>query len=121
MDIAGAYKLENLESLVRRVYLDKENERVDLSDTYKFKEAPKSVTERFISYHEPKIEDGAVSITADGEMLVIDYDRCAVKPMLRVYDDVDCLVRHTPGFKAYIIDFEVIEPSKEFTLSFTFK
>ena len=99
MDIAGAYKLENLESLVRNVYLDKTNERVSLTDTYRFTQAPKSVTERFISYHEPKIEDGVVSITADEEMLVIDYDRRAVKPMLRVYDDVDCLVRHTPALR----------------------
>ncbi|MBQ8719658.1 MAG: heparinase II/III family protein [Clostridia bacterium] len=121
MDIASAYTLEGLESLVRRIYLNNDEERVYLSDTYRFKESPKSVTERFISYHEPKIEDGRVTIEANGEVLLFGYDECALKPTVRVYEDVDCLVRHTPGFKAYMVDFEVINPAKEFTVSITFE
>lgn len=120
-DIAGAYDIENLESLIRNVRLDKENECVYLTDTYKFKEAPKSVTERFVSYHEPKIENGEVTISANGETLTFTYDKNMLKPVLRVYEDVGNMVRHRDGFKAYMVDFELINPTAEFTLEFTMK
>ena len=120
-DIAGAYDNENLESLVRNVYLNKDEERVYLTDTYKFKNTPTAVTERFISYHEPKLEGGRVVISAEGESIAISYDDTVVKPVLRVYDDVDRLVRVTPGFKAYIVDFEVINPTTEFTVKVSFE
>ncbi|MBQ8719660.1 MAG: heparinase II/III family protein [Clostridia bacterium] len=120
-DIAGAYDEPNLESLVRNVYLNKGEERVYLTDTYRFKEAPKSVTERFISYHEPKLEGGKVTITAGGEAITISFDESVVKPNLHVFEDVDCRVRQAPGFKVHIVDLEVINPTKEFTVKVTFE
>ena len=120
-DIAGAYDVPSLEGLVRNVRLDKTENRVYLTDSYKFKTKPESVVERFISYNEPKLEDGEVTISANGETLTFGYDKNAVKPVLRVFEDTDekNRVRHADGFKAYIIDFEVVEPTEEFTLRFT--
>ena len=118
-DIAGAYDVENLESLVRNVWLDKENECVRVKDSYKFKTAPASVTERFVSYHEPKIDGGVITISADGETLTVGYDKNAVKPVVRVYEDTARVVRLSEGFKAYMLDFELITPTEEFTLEFT--
>ncbi|MBQ8719659.1 MAG: heparinase II/III family protein [Clostridia bacterium] len=120
-DISGAYDVEELESLVRTVKLEASENRVYLTDTYRFKEAPTSVTERFISYHEPRIEDGRVTVEANGEVLLFGYDKGVLKPTVRVYEDVDCLVRSTPTFKAYMVDFEVINPTKEFAVSVTFE
>ena len=122
-DIAGAYELPSLESLVRNVRLDKENECVYVTDTYKFKEAPKSVIERFVSYNQPTIEDGVITISAKGETLTFGYDASKVKPVLRVFEDNDekNRVRHREGFRAYMVDFEIINPECEFTFELVLK
>ena len=118
-DISGAYDVPSLESLVRSVRLDGDGERILISDSYRFSEKPDSVVERFVSYSEPKIEDGVVSISAGGETLTFDFDNSLLRPSIKTYEDEQCLVRSTPGFKAYMIDFEVVEPTKEFTVNIT--
>lgn len=118
-DIAGAYESENLESLVRNVRLDKSAGRVSVTDSYKFKAKPKSVIERFVSINEPRLENGEVTVSAGGETLTFGYDKNAVKPILSVVVDTEKKIRQSGDFKVYMIDFEVIEPSEEFTLEFT--
>ena len=118
-DISAAYENENLESLIRSVILDKDEARVYLKDSYKFKSKPTSVVERFVSYNEIKLENGVVTISSNGEMLTFGYDNSMLKPILRVYDDVENKVRHKSGFKVYIVDFELIVPKEEFTLELT--
>lgn len=118
-DISGAYDAPELESLVRQVKLEADKERIYLSDTYRFANKPQSVIERFISYNEPKIEGGEVSITADGETLRFIYDKNQLRPTVNCYEDVDKIIRSTPGFKAYMLDFEVIDPTEQFEVKIT--
>ena len=73
-DIARAYKVDSLTSLVRDISFDRVNGKVVLTDTYEFTETPESVTERFITGAEPEIFDGYATVTVGKESVKIIFD-----------------------------------------------
>lgn len=73
-DIARAYTVDTLTSLVRDIGFDRASGKVTLTDTYEFTEAPESVTERFITGAEPIIEDGVATVTVGNESVKILFD-----------------------------------------------
>ncbi len=111
VEIAGAYALPNLQSLVRTFQFD--NKRVALTDHYAFDTAPKTVVERLVSTYQPVRTETGLSVG------------CA--HILFDAQELDCSISseqykmHNGSDKtAYLIDFAVKQPSAEFDVTLTF-
>lgn len=74
MDIAPAYNLAELSSLIRDVRFEKASGVTTLRDTFTFTETPSRIVERFPLNAEPVVSDGIATITSDGESLSIIFD-----------------------------------------------
>lgn len=117
-DIAGAYEEPTLRSLVRDFRFDRTEGSLRLTDTYRFDKTPSSVTERFITPAEPVIGgDGTVTIRSESETLTVTYDADALTPKVQSETEL-----WSTGRKriSYLLDFEMKNPQKEFTLTFDF-
>lgn len=108
-DMQNAYDTDIINRLNRRFEIS--DNGVVLTDTYSFNTVPRSVTERFISPFAPEVSDNIVKIGKT----VINFDsnqfECAVSS--EIYSDHSC----RPA-TAYIIDFNVKNPSSEFSCRF---
>lgn len=117
-DIAAAYGDATLASLVRDLHFDRVNGVLRLTDTYRFTETPASVTERFITTVEPKIErEGKVTIRSGDETLTVTYDPTHLTPKVGSETEVWSTGRRR---LTYLLDFEVRCEGKEFSLTFDF-
>ena len=107
MDIAIAYRMEKLTSLVRS--FDFKDYSVTLTDKYAFTEDSR-VTERFISIIEPKIADGVVEI---GGVRLVQDD--GIIPTVTIRE-----VTSHKGNKhfVYIIEYALPKGQTEFILTF---
>lgn len=102
MDIAGAYNVPELKSLVRRfTILD---DGIELSDTVDY-EGGGVVTERFATLYEPVIRDGEIDVGT----AVIYYDKTAFTP----YIVEEQLSKAT----CYLINFDLSNGEKEFKMT----
>ena len=107
MDIAIAYRMENLKSLIRA--FDFSDFEIKLTDSFEFTEKSQ-VTERFISVIEPKITDGVAEI--DGVRL-IQADN--ITPVI-----TEKQVKSHKGepHPVFIIKYPLKKGQTEFTISF---
>ena len=113
-DISGAYGIDSLKSLVRSFDFSPEGV-ITITDSYSFSEKPESVIERFITQTEPVIEDGYALITVGNETVKLCYD--TDKLSAEVIREVESFVSGKERV-TYRVDFLVVQPSTEFTLSF---
>ena len=120
-DISPAYGIDSLKKLDRSIIFDRSIGAVTVTDSYSFSEKPESVTERFVSFLAPKIENGEVVIDGGKEKLTISFDQTKLRPVIREYHDVEHKVRHRDGFVCYMTDLEVIDPTESFTVSIILK
>lgn len=111
-DMEKAYGLENLTCLNRAFFCEEKG--FWLTDTYSFKEVPENITERFVSYEEPKLEGGKVKV---GESyLVFDED---IFEISFAKEKVERWINQTSYL--YYTDLKVKNPSKEFSVSVRFE
>ena len=107
----NAYFLPELTSLKRHFVCEKDG--VTLTDTYEFSEEPTSVTERFISLIEPKMERGRVTVANS----ILTYDP-------EIFDsELSSEISNRKGGKkepVYMIDLKVKNPTKNMTVSVKF-
>lgn len=116
-NIATAYGIDELSSLIRSVKFDRAAEVITVEDEFRFEKTPEAVTERFISYAQPRIDGNTVVIENKNQTLTISFDGEKLKPVIREYHDVEHKVRHRDGFVCYMTDLEVISPDKTFTVT----
>ncbi len=114
MDISRAYTVPSLDSLVREIRFDTDTGAVTLFDTYSFAEAQSSVTERFVTYSLPVIENGTAVIKSGSEVLTICYPD-GITPSVCEFDHCN---HYGEWLKVYAIDFTLTNPEKQFTLKF---
>jgi hypothetical protein len=116
-EISGAYKLENLLSLNRLIVHEKPGGKVSLTDSYKFKTPPSSLTERFVTSFPVEILSDSVIIRGEKIRVSITYDKNKLKPKTSSAAFESC-----NGTKSVnLLDFEWIpSDEKEFTLQFEF-
>lgn len=117
-DIAGAYDVKSLKSLVRSVNFNTENGSVALKDSFVFDEKPSSVVERFISPSKPVILSDRVDIKSKNEKMSIYFeaDKCFAK-----CDLVVDKAHRGDDRETYVIDFELKNPSERFDVCFEIK
>lgn len=113
-DISGAYGIDSLKSLVRSFDFSPDGV-ITITDSYSFSEKPESVIERFITQTVPVIEDGYALITVGNETVKLCYD--TDKLSAEVIREVESFVSGKERV-TYRVDFLVVQPSTEFTLSF---
>ncbi len=107
----NAYESGLVKSLVRTFECDK---AITLTDRYEFENAPKSLTERFVSLTEPSVGDGFVSC---GETRLV-FDKSLFYVNIGFED-----VRRSPvkTDRVYTVDLTVKEPEKNMELVFVFE
>ena len=113
-DIAAAYDDETLKSLKRSIIFDKESGEIVLTDEYEFSTKPTSVIERFVSFFEPKLESGRITIGNESPSIIL-YD--ASKLTATVYS-VDYSGPLGVPKKAFTVDLAVKNPTAKFVLKF---
>ncbi|MFC4776666.1 hypothetical protein ACFO9Q_07735 [Paenibacillus sp. GCM10023252] len=106
MELAGAYDVPNLRSLIREFHWDHSNEQpIRLKDSYTFERPPGFVTERFITTHQPLIgEDGTVRIEGEQGMVTIGYNPQAMECTIgqQVF-----MNNHLTAIPVFMIDFKL--------------
>jgi hypothetical protein len=91
LEFASAYGMEKLRQLARCfTWRKSEPPTLEVSDTFEFSQAPISLVERFMTWHQPqRAEDGRIFIApTDEARLYISYDQSqfdwAVEPLIHV-------------------------------------
>lgn len=103
LDIAKAYPIENGLSSIKRVFTPMEN-GVSLTDKFDYN-GEGTITERFVTLHEPKVCDGYIEI-ADARL----YYDSSISP----YITEELL---TNGSICYLINFDLPEEISEFSIT----
>lgn len=76
MDISGAYGINSLSSLVRKIEFNRITGEMDLTDVFVFNTTPTSVCERLVTSADALIEaDGVVKITNGTEVMRVLFDK----------------------------------------------
>ena len=121
MDIAPAYGIDTLSSLVRSVRFDCECGITTITDTFRFENTPERVVERFPLIAEPIITDGKATVTSAGETLEIRFDPAIFTPEVS-FDFSKKHANHGKGVseedsmrKTYLLDLVVKCPEQEAT------
>lgn len=117
-DISGAYDAPELEALVRRISFDRDSGTTVIKDSYKFSEAPVSVTERFTTSLRPEIsENEAIIGFGDGKM-TLSFDGSALSASVLEFNDKDHVARDRV---TYALDLTPKKLSKSFDIEITIK
>ena len=120
MDIASAYGMDILTSLVRDVRFDVDSGVTTLTDTFCFTDMPERIVERFPLPTEPVICDGVATVTCEGQTLEILFDTDIFSPEVS-FDFIKKHANHTAKEqceedskrKVYLLDLVVKYPTKE--------
>ncbi|MEJ6951619.1 heparinase II/III family protein [Natronospora cellulosivora (SeqCode)] len=118
INIKGAYANRNLLSLIRSFSINKNDNSLFLVDKYKFDAKPASITERFISFYEPEIEeDGILLLKNHEDVIKIKYK----KEQMSFSCSKDYHINHD-GHKelVYFLDFLLRNPTQEELVEFKF-
>ena len=109
-DIAGTYDDSSLKKLVREIRFDKISGRITLTDRYEFSRTPESVVERFVSFDEPRLENGKILFGKE-EISTLEYDA----EMLSATISTETYNDHSgTSTKVYLVDLTVKSPSEFF-------
>lgn len=116
-DIAGAYGMDKLLSLTRKIDFDKVCGKTVITDTFNFAKAPQSLSERFVTPTKPKISEGEIVFGDGGRFMTMRYDPEKLEPTLSTVTDI----RHdiTEERITYIVDLFVKSPSENETVKLT--
>jgi len=115
VELGAAYPDPNLESLQRTFVFEKKGQvRLELTDRYRFKQAPESIVERFVSFQQPEVrEQGTIRLQQGHSALDLIYDaerlRCSV-------ERVDFMNHSGVREDLYLIDLTVANPASEETV-----
>lgn len=112
-DISRAYELEELKKLNRTFVFDKKEPCVHLIDEYELSDDGISVTERFISRIEPKVEDGKITLNEKAGAVSLYFDSALLEAAANAMD--------TEKGRIYITDIKVKNPTKNMKLEFLIK
>jgi hypothetical protein len=123
LDLAPAYRLPQLSSLVRTFTWRKtETPLLVLEDSFEFASAPASIVERFVTQLEPRLEESgdALTIAAEGRRggLVIRYDAADVRPSISRHTFRDHFGRNAEW---YAVDFTVLQPQAKHRVELNFQ
>lgn len=104
LDIEGAYEPGIVGRIHREFLLG--NNGIVLCDTFEFSDRTEFVTERFVTFREPKISDGVVDL--GGARIIFDEDNYTVSY------SADSYIHHSREEKVsvYLIDFNGIDKSQ---------
>ncbi|MBM7569249.1 heparinase II/III family protein [Paenibacillus sacheonensis] len=120
-DMAGAYRLPQLNTLHRRFAWHKGSlPRLVLEDTFRFSLQPVSITERIVTRIAPVLEgeSSIVLSSGSGRAMVIDYDAAELQPTIERREMRDHSDRETEWFA---LDFNVRAPKPEQRITLTFR
>jgi hypothetical protein len=121
LDMASAYRLPQLSSLVRTFTWRKtEMPLLVLEDSYEFASAPASIVERFVTRLEPRLDEGEAALTISSERagLVIRYDAADVRPSVSRHTFRDHYGRDAEW---YAVDFTVLQPQAKHRVELSFQ
>ncbi len=118
-DFNAAYEISTLQKLHRDIRFNEITGEVDLTDVFGFAENPSSVIERYVTEFEPKIEDGFVTISAEGAESKLYFDK-------KLWDASIYVEHHALGGENhecifYCIDFAPKSLEKELTFALKIK
>lgn len=110
MDLAGAYEISELKSLVRDLKFDHKTGETTVSDCFSFSLVPDSVAEHLISEVNPIIKNGEVLLENGGETarILFDSEQCSVN----VYEKVDTVHATGAPRKSYVIELIALAAEK---------
>ncbi|KFY06510.1 hypothetical protein V492_08012 [Pseudogymnoascus sp. VKM F-4246] len=115
MDIAPAYSVGGLTSLVRHLSFDNKRGHLSLLDEIKVSR-PMEIAERFVSFVRPRIENGAV-IIEEGATTCTLVTTTSLPPQIGVSEHINHQGR---SVLVYTIDYTIfVEESAEFELVIT--
>jgi hypothetical protein len=121
MDMTKAYDAEELQQLTRQFDWHKDGDLpwLALTDRFRFRALPESVTERFIFGKPPAIvEPGCAVVKGEKMGLKLLYNRDAVAPSIVTLPFTDHFERETVF---YALDFSVTDLQPEFALQWRFE
>lgn len=121
LELSQAYEVEELQSLIRSmVWYKGQHPRLELVDEYQYNGKPVSWTERFVTWHRPKIlRSGVVLLPGTGVGGVeVTYDVQIVGPEITAREYRDHFGRDTVW---HTLDFHALQPGSEGKLAFTFQ
>lgn len=118
-DFQGAYGIEKLENLHRKICFDENSGKTQLEDTYHFIETPTSVVERFVTEFEPKLGDGIITIAPEGTEMALYYDNKAWT--VSVYTEHKSRGGANYESISYCVDFIPLKLEKEMSFALEIK
>jgi hypothetical protein len=112
-DIAGAYDIPELKKLTRSFVFDKSPACVRLKDEFELSSDGIPVTERFVSWAKPEIEDGKVTLTRNSGKMSLYFDKDIFEAS---FEEVD-----SGKGTVYLTDLTVKETKANMTFEFEIK
>ena len=117
MDIAPAYGLGCLKSLVRKVSFNQSDGSLSLVDEFDLSSDSVKIVERFVSFSKPEVEGNKILLRGENGSAAMSY------PAERF--DVSVAERPAPhpqdSRKIYVIDFSAKVPEKRAKFEISFK
>ena len=128
MNIAPAYGLDIMPSLVRDIRFNSSTGETTLTDTFHLTEAPQSIVERFPLVTEPVLSEGKATVSAGEQTLEIFFDENILEPVV-TFDFFHCHANHVTKAqdesaayrKVYLLDLVLKQPTADLTLEIVIK
>ena len=120
IELSRAYLLDNLQRLTRSFVWQKgETPQLTMTDEFHFVEAPESLLERIVSFCQPTMEVGSVTLTGErGTGLRIVYTDTKLQPVISEHSYRD----HSGVVKTWFgIDFHSLKPGTNECYKFEFQ
>lgn len=115
MDLAPAYGLSALRSLIRTLTFDDQKKMLSLTDSYQFDELPASIEEHFITRQKPRLTAKSIILrTEAGQEASLHYEHMSVSFEEQIHMNHDGKPE-----TIYIVKCSPDRLEKEFTMSFT--
>ena len=114
LDIAAAYELNYMPSLVRKIDFNCENSEIELEDKFIFTDGKHEITERFVTFGDIEINENTIKIKVNNETMVISFDEKYFDAEYKTesYKDIFGIKR-----EINFLDFKT-SAEKEFTANF---
>lgn len=128
MNIAPAYGLDIMPSLIRDIRFNSSTGETTLTDTFHLTEAPQSIVERFPLATEPVLSEGKATVSSGEQTLEIFFDENILEPVVS-FDFFHCHANHVTKAqdesaayrKVYLLDLVLKQPTADLTLEIVIK